>query len=389
MGIYKTAFCNTSSVSNQIQKHIEVIYYGIHGKRVFTSILTVILFSNWINLAAIITVTSLGIGTFAQQSVKTFTCGIPAPGEAALVPVAQNISPYFDGVLPNGTTGSMLTPAASDRLKLFNTGVKIALITGLAGSQSLKSLPVECPTGNCTFGIFGNANYFSLAFDSFCTDASELLTQSNPITWSLSTYLSRIGTPDLLWANYSIGDSKIAYDVEFFSSSVHYRRWHPALFMGTPASSTELHLTLSTEEEEIRNTDPFAIHLMIPRSSPCANDTDGLYQTDSDDAQPLAAVNTNLCETLESGNVTSYPGSFTLTAAVCYLYPSLRSYLGAIVNGQLQERPAASPKHLIRAQGFSYTEPRAVPLFAFADPCIINNTVYSTSNYSDAPDEVA
>lgn len=341
----------------------------------FTSILTGSLLSNWINLAAIITVTSFGIGTFAQQSVKTFTCGIPAPGEAALVPVAKNTSRGFN---------LLSTSTGFNRLTLFDTGMRSALITGLAGSPSLSSLPVECPTGNCTFGTSVSANYFSLAFDSFCADASGLLTQSNPTTWSQSNYSLNYSINPLFSAKYSIGGPEIAYDVEFFLSFRQSGRWHPALFMGPYMYGTTgiLDLPPSTEEEEeIRNSKPFTLYLMIPRGSPCANDTDGIYQT-LNDMEPLAAVNTTLCQTLESGNVTSYPGSFTLTAAVCYLYPSLRSYLGAIVNGQLQERPAASPKHLIRAQGFSALN---ISYFAFADPCIINNTVYSMSNYSDAP----
>lgn len=256
--------------------------------------------------------------------------------------------------------------------------MRSALISGLAGSQSLSSLPVDCPTGNCTFGTSGNDTYFSVAFDSFCIDASGLLTQSNPITWSPSNHY---GSNSSLWANYSIGEAQITYDTESFSTFRHYGRWDPVLFMEEYISG--FNLTMSTEQEDINNSDPFKVYLMIPASSPCDYHADGIYQTDYDDVRPAEAVNTSLCQALQSGNVTTYPGSFTLTAAVCSLYPSLRSYLGAIVNGQVQERPAAGPKHLIRAKDRSA---ETLSYFAFADPCVINSTVYSTSNYSDAPD---
>jgi hypothetical protein len=172
-----------------------------------------------------------------------------------------------------------------------------------------------------------------------------------------------------------------AYDVEFFPAFRRYGRWYPVLTLMQGKYCDNIDLPISADEKDIMDNDPFTLSLVIPRSSPCADDGGGIYALDSDEVAPMAATNTSLCQTLESGNVSSYRGSFYLTAAVCQLYPSLRSYNGFITNCQVLEGSAASPRPLIRA----WDSKLKLSNFIFADPCIINYAVYSSSKYSDGP----
>lgn len=88
-------------------------------------------------------------------------------------------------------------------------------------------------------------------------------------------------------------------------------------------------------------------------------------------------------------NVSTFPGFFSLAAVQCYLYPSIRHYAGSIRNGQIQEKLSGDPVPLNYGsnnteQGYS-TDVDDLIYYAFSDPCIIEGTVYTNANISQAP----
>ncbi|KAH8725559.1 hypothetical protein GQ44DRAFT_726991 [Phaeosphaeriaceae sp. PMI808] len=84
-------------------------------------------------LGAIITILWIGINTFTQQSIKTYTCDLPSPGREAIIPVAKYVG------IRNNLDASVLDSAGS-------TGLDSLAIPNVSAE-----VPTTCLTGNCTF----------------------------------------------------------------------------------------------------------------------------------------------------------------------------------------------------------------------------------------------
>lgn len=266
-----------------------------------------------------------------------------------------------------------------------------AFVAGLAGQP--KTLPFVCTTGNCTFIDETQHSYTTIAFDSYCSDVTYLLEQHGPTTWSTTgNYASDPDSTDGNGAGETIyklpggwEDTTgvfdfLNYSLESFPTFRHKERWSPAVSI---SEFEPTGLLLSAQEELISNASAITQAFVIPRNSPC--DIDGLGTYELDDVQPLAAVNTSQCAAIQTHNVTSFPGSWCLNAAVCYLYPSLRQYSGNVTNGELDERLIgdAVPMQKGHLGGLGDL---STSYFTFLDPCLIDKSIYTASNYSAAPD---
>lgn len=329
---------------------------------------------NFITLGAVLTIASLGIGTATQQAAQTYACSRPISGQSASIPIARNASGGFR-LIQN--------PGSANRLKMFDTAMNAAFVSGLAGQP--KALPFICSTGNCTYTDEKIPSYFTIAFDSFCSDVTSLLQQQGPVAWSTTAEYGRPGAEDgngTGATNYTLSreaDSvMISYSLKSFATSRHEARWSPAVFISDFEPSG---LSLTTHEDSMRNASAVTSAFLVPQTSPCDLDGQGSYEHDTSDVQPVAAVNTSQCRALETKNVTSFPGSWSLNAAVCYLYPSLRQYGGQIINGGLQEQLIGDP---IPMEAGSINSEFETSFFKFLDPCLINDSVYTVKNYSKA-----
>lgn len=102
--------------------------------------------------AAFILIMSAAIGPFTQQSIKSYACQRPLHNVTAWMPAAS----YVDSsLIVGGAYAILLYPD----MKMMT-----AALEGLVGSNG-KTVPFDCPTGDCDF-----APYSSLAYCSSCTD---------------------------------------------------------------------------------------------------------------------------------------------------------------------------------------------------------------------------
>lgn len=83
-------------------------------------------------------------------------------------------------------------------------------------------------------------------------------------------------------------------------------------------------------------------------------------------------------------NVTSFPGYFSLLAAECFIYPSIRHYAGSVVNNNLDERLVGEPA-LLKSADIDDDTNSNILYFTFMDPCFVGGEIYTTSNMTDVP----
>ncbi|KAI1148198.1 hypothetical protein F4825DRAFT_454714 [Nemania diffusa] len=96
------------------------------------------------SFGAILVITSLAIGPFTQQAIRTTVCQLP-----------------------------MNIPAKNRPSKQLTTSIRLigAIINGLTTSDATAGfVGFDCPTGNCTFPSFDGVAYSSVGFCSRCVD---------------------------------------------------------------------------------------------------------------------------------------------------------------------------------------------------------------------------
>lgn len=131
------------------------------------------------------------------------------------------------------------------------------------------------------------------------------------------------------------------------------------------------------------------VGIMMPTTNPCENVS--AYQAHFKDGflhAMLPPVNTSSCPQLGLPNVATLPGYFSVTAAVCWIYPSLQHFTGSIQQGSFQEEAVGDPIPLTKS-GFLMNDAGDYmdqPIWSsFSDPCIIEDSIYVPANFSNAP----
>lgn len=170
---------------------------------------------NLATLGATITVLSVVIGAFTQQTIETVSCQKPRPNAQAFIPVAQASTRAFrNGQYFGADDGSHDTDA----------GLRASLIAGLAGLRSPNSLMPTCSSGNCTFP----AKYASAGLSTECIDISSLITQSGAKSWSTNGYENDVAPHSN--TTYSLPNGQtITYDLYDFK----YTRWDTMIAAAT------------------------------------------------------------------------------------------------------------------------------------------------------------
>lgn len=271
-----------------------------------------------------------------------------------------------------------------ERESTLDVFMKTAIINGISGLQSLGTVSASCDTGNCSFTTYGDTTHSTLGIDSMCLDVSPSLTQTDN-----STVSSPDGSDTYVWTNYTFPQRKptISYLVggELEGGWIGAgAKWFPLFSLDTGEMlNTTISPDLSQQEQYLISMSFFQKTFMIPTLSPCIERS--AYPPTAD---PLPLINTSSCPQLGMINVSSFPGYFSLAAVQCYLYPSIRHYAGSIVNGQIQETLIGDPVPLNLGTNSMnrYTENDTDLLYyAFLDPCIIEDTVYTNANFSQVP----
>ncbi|KAJ0108508.1 hypothetical protein J7T55_002112 [Diaporthe amygdali] len=337
---------------------------------------------NLANIGAIITTLSLGIGVFTQQSLQTTPCLKEIENGKASMAFAQT---SLTALVELGDTFALAPWGLAVELRA-------AFITGLSASRPNNTLSPVCSSGNCTFPTTNKISYATVGFSSACVDMSSMLSQSGPLSWDPTDLSWDPADPMAVTGrsiNYSLSSElTLTYHLSptYWSMSRNGGRWETMLAMSTLNSYGNLAqraLNQSLLNNTLKETPWQAIGLLVPTTSPCQDR--GMYQKYLENQEDMAMppVNTSSCPQLNMPNVTSFPGFFAVTAAVCFSYPSLRKLNGSIVSGEVLESLVSDPIPLRYAK-FSIGNTTGW-VGEVLDPCVIDGVFYTSANYSFAP----
>lgn len=166
-------------------------------------------FRNWLCFSSVVTILSVGIGTFTQLALRATACAKAVPGAAASIPIAQNYYVSSFEIIGVAGVNNSFTEASLYKLDTF---MNTAIINGLAGLQSLSAVSASCDTDNCSFATHGGITHSTLGVESVCLDLTPFISQSaNTSTTNVTTY-SKSATDgvyeysqvSLEWTNYSL-----------------------------------------------------------------------------------------------------------------------------------------------------------------------------------------
>lgn len=284
--------------------------------------------------AAFIFILSAAIAPFTQQSIKSYACQRPLHNISASLPAAG----YIDSrsVAVGGFT-NLLYPD----LKMMT-----AALEGIVGSaNNSRTVPFDCPTGDCDF-----APYSSLAYCSSCTDiASRVQEHLDPL------YLP----PNMIhtW-NYTIPGQ----DCRLSFQSVEGK---PELGTSSFSGVTRSHLNVCPWDQTVPNNRSATSFMVISLSSAnCSqNHEDGFWKNVGCVGHP---------EQLPSlANVSG------LVAMNCTLGLCVRDYTGRVRNGVLHETVTNS-----LASSMLPEEAHTAMYKILKLPCIVDSETYDTSNIS-------
>ncbi|KAK4452756.1 hypothetical protein QBC34DRAFT_455785 [Podospora aff. communis PSN243] len=114
-------------------------------------------------ICAFLTVVSLGVGPIAQQAINVTTCQFDILDAVSTVQTARSFS-SADSIL------SVVPGALPQELRL-RPKVLAVVLNALMAEANNATVPLSCPTGNCTF----NDPYASLAMCRRCEDVTSLV----------------------------------------------------------------------------------------------------------------------------------------------------------------------------------------------------------------------
>ncbi|KAK8137579.1 hypothetical protein PG984_003072 [Apiospora sp. TS-2023a] len=291
-----------------------------------------------------ILLTSLAVGPFTQQSIRTVYKNVPSGLGMASLPVSNNMD----------SSGSWFRTMEQEHADFgnwsFNCGPRNTLFHALANPRSKDSLiSPTCPTGNCNFPMLSAATgmtHTSLGVCSTCTDVGELIEQRKPNSTGANAYHLPNGMKLIT------GNSTAWLSV----SSPHY--------------------TSDMREDQYNDLD-WAKHLITSQKRALAR---------------WAFVNTTVF-TMSFANG-SDP---TPVAAACSLYPCVRSYAATVQDGKLLETVMDSTPLVPDYKGDDGDIPETLrrtdletsifnhSLAAIQPRCAVSGEIYSRANVSASP----
>ncbi|OTA63214.1 hypothetical protein K449DRAFT_433322 [Hypoxylon sp. EC38] len=280
-------------------------------------------------LGALITILSLGIGPFTQQTIKTVPCLRTHNEQKATLPLAH----FMPG---NGTFYRV--GAGSYQVQLDMKGT---MVNGIASPTSNDSAIIPtCATGNCTFTSHNGITHSSIGLCSSCIDTTPFInktTRSNGAdNYTLPNNMWVSAESDMVYLNVAPGSvdwASSAFTPEFTSS-----------IDGGLINVTTLSLTTTA----------------------CSNN---------------------------GGNLTcpipdGYGGLTGLVATSCSLYPCLKNYHAVIEKGVLSEKIVSTkpaPVNWVEA-GIPHGGISANMNFtAVQRPCLVDGEWYDLPNMPDVP----
>ena len=240
---------------------------------------------------AFISVAALIVDPFAQQIISTYDCSIPIDSELATIPRTN--------VFDERQSDSDEPTTSLEMQKAINSAIY----------NHDRSIAFSCPTGNCTF----SSEYHTVAYCSECNDTTDKL-----IIDEVPPH------PDLI---EETPEYILSQD---FADTPSYNKISVTSLSGT---FTDSFLILSDFKGY---TDLVAIHLSANQNSSCA---DKYASFEEQIGKGRKTKNKHIkwgcfgvTEDIDSGSITDGMG-----AAVCTLYPCIKTYTAKIQNGLFSE----------------------------------------------------
>lgn len=287
--------------------------------------------------AAFIFILSAAISPFTQQSIKSYACQRPLHNISASMPAASYID--SQSVVVGGRT-NLLYPD----LKMMT-----AALEGIVGSaNNSRTVPFDCPTGDCDF-----APYSSLAYCSSCTDITSRVQEHLDPLYLESGMIHTL--------NYTVPGQ----DCRLSFKSVD---GYPVLGTDSLSGVTRNHLSICPWDKTIpnnRSATSFMV-MSLSRANCSQNHKDGFSKGADCVGHP---------EQLPS--LANLSG---LVAMNCTLGLCVRDYTGRVRNGLLHETMTNSlaPSRL--------PEEAHTGLYKILKlPCTVDSETYDISNISQVP----
>ncbi|KAK7957868.1 hypothetical protein PG988_012716 [Apiospora saccharicola] len=294
-------------------------------------------------VAALVTISSLAIGPFTQQAIKTVACPQILEEANASIPVAHSMP---------GRAKYFRIGAGQWEVDVDMKGAMIQAMTNPSSNDS--KIVASCETGNCTFPALADGiTHSSVAMCSTCFDTTSLIREE------VNTTL--IGNP----TNYTLPNGQWV------------SQWNEGVYLNTRAdwNLSWASPAFTDEYRSVAQDSLLNLTVMSFTDAPCAK-SDG----DKLDCPHHAKAGIG-----GKNQVTDY------IATTCAFYPCMQNYNAKLTRGVLEERVVSSVpavKNWVEAgipAGDMMSSPYANHT-ALKTPCTIDNATYElTSNWADIP----
>ncbi|KAH7003007.1 hypothetical protein EDB82DRAFT_531481 [Fusarium venenatum] len=337
-------------------------------------LIPVIAIQNPLALAAIfVTVSSIGIGSFTQQSIQTFQCPLP------------NYSPDHPATITTAHYAEFSHFGAGDTVQGYSLHMKLklAMKDAILSSREYSSL-FNCSSGNCTFPTYSNdggysqsnrTSHASLGLCSWCSDIGTLVRGPEPLNSS--------SFPENVTVVYSLPASPGEDNNERMEIS-HWPTWVTVNTVLNTRTETDIgwaHETLSSEFMNRARWSIANITILGASGDGCIRHHNSTFTCH--EGCNKETESTDSCR--YSDFLHQYTDPTGVTAALCTLYPCTKYFTAEVKNGQIHERVKwdiplhpqlfISPSYVTQWQGIM-------------QPCLVNDTIYTSANASSSPGKI-
>lgn len=153
-------------------------------------------------------------------------------------------------------------------------------------------------------------------------------------------------------------------------------RWSSLLVTAAEGSLEMRNVTIKPEQVRPMLASTSRVFFLMPTLNPCQNRSEFGTMAYYDEFKPMPPTKVSSCAQLNLPGVKTLPGFFSVTAAMCFFYPSLQNYRGSIVNGSFKEETVGDP--ILLESPVLINETLAIG--NFSEPCLLNNAVHSNSS---------
>lgn len=290
-------------------------------------------------VAALITISSLAIGPFTQQAIKTVACPQILEEANASIPVAHSMP---------GRAKYYRIGAGQWEVDVDMKGAMIQAMTNPSSNDS--KIVASCETGNCTFPSGADGiTHSSIAMCSTCFDTTPLIEEK--VNTTLTGHPTNYTLPNGQWVS----------------------QWNEGIYLNTRAewNLSWASSAFTDEYRSVAQDSLLNLTVMSFTDAPCASDAGKLDCPHSAQA------------TIHGKNqVTDY------IATTCAFYPCMQNYNAKLTRGALEERVVSSVpavKNWVEA-GI----PAGDMFSAYANhtalktPCTLDNATYELkTNWAD------